>query len=141
VPAAAAGLALAETAVAAALLWPGAGPGPALAGGALVALYTGAMAWAWASGRRDLDCGCGPPGHGQPIGPGLFARNALLLAALAAAAPVAGSRPLGGLDALQIGAAIAAAALVTVAAEQARSNALRPSDAESLSSLSSESPS
>ncbi|MGH0036200.1 MAG: MauE/DoxX family redox-associated membrane protein [Myxococcota bacterium] len=114
-----------ETALAATLLWPFAGPAPALAGAALLAVYTGAMVLAWRAGRRDVDCGCGPPGALQPIGPALWVRNALLVAACLAAAPVADARAFGVLDAVQSVLAVAALALLYLAAEQALANARR----------------
>jgi hypothetical protein len=123
--AAARSLAIVESGVALALLAPGMGGAPAWCGAALLGLYTGAMAMAWHAGRRDVDCGCGAPGAGQPIGPGLWLRNALLMAALCAAAPGALPRPSGALDVAQVGLAAIAAALFYAAVEQARSNAHR----------------
>lgn len=126
-------LAVAEAGVAAMLLAPAVGGSAAAAlgvagavcGAALLALYTGAMAAVWAAGRRDVDCGCGAPGAHQPIGPGLWLRNAAVIAALGAALPRALPLPLSWLDIAQLGLAVPVAALLYAAAEQARANAHR----------------
>jgi uncharacterized membrane protein YphA (DoxX/SURF4 family) len=59
VRAVAAGIAALELALGLALLLPWAGPAPALATAALLALYAAAIAATLARGRRAIDCGCG----------------------------------------------------------------------------------
>lgn len=57
---------------------------------ALLAMFTAAIAINVLRGRRRIDCGCGGAEY-TPIGPGVIVRNVLLmLAALAAAAPLLG---------------------------------------------------
>ena len=60
------------------LLLPGAGAAPALATGALLALYALAISANLLRGRRALDCGCGA--RPQPLGEGLVVRNIVLVA-------------------------------------------------------------
>jgi hypothetical protein len=130
VPAAAGLLAAAELAIAGALPFPASGRAAALAAAALLALYAGAMAAALAAGRRGIDCGCAGPAGAATLGPGLVARNLLLVAAaLAAALPVA-PRPLLWLDALTLAGALAAGGCLLAAGglsigQAARGRALR----------------
>lgn len=116
---AAALFALLELALALALLTPGAGAAPALGAASLLALYTGAIAWNLARGRRDIDCGCAGPAGRRPLDAGLVARNALLVAAALAGALPATDRSLVALDGLTLGAGLAAAALLYAAADGA----------------------
>lgn len=108
-------LALAELALAALLWVPTFSRGAAIGTALLLALYAGAMAVNLARGRYAIDCGCGfAP---RPLGAGLLARNALLVAAaLAAALPVL-PRSLGWVDILTIAAGTLTAALVFTAAD------------------------
>ncbi len=118
-------LAATELAIGAALLLPGAGPAPALAAAALLALYAGAMRAALAAGRGGIECGCGGPAGARPLGPALVARNAALgVVALAASLPVA-PRPLVWIDALTLAGAVATAGLVFGAAELSLDQAAR----------------
>ncbi|MFO1268505.1 MAG: MauE/DoxX family redox-associated membrane protein [Rubrivivax sp.] len=77
----------------------------AIAAAALVGCVTLAVLAALARGRGGIDCGCGGGSAGGgdvPLGAGLVARNAALVAlALAAAAPPS-SRALHAVDALSI---------------------------------------
>ncbi|MFM6831827.1 MAG: peroxiredoxin family protein [Novosphingobium sp.] len=72
-------LPLAELAVAAALLVPPAAFGGALAAAALLALFTGAIAFNLAKGRHP-DCNCFGQIGSTPIGPATLLRNVLLTA-------------------------------------------------------------
>jgi hypothetical protein len=92
-----------------------AGPGPACASGLLV-LYTLAIAVNLLRGRRWIDCGCLGSQGGRPLGPGLVARNALLVgASLAATLPPSG-RDLVWIDWITIAGSVATVALTWVAA-------------------------
>lgn len=124
-PAAGAGLAGAELLVAAGCALPPAAPAACLAGAALLALYTGAIAINLARGRRGIDCGCGGPGGARPLGPELALRNALLAGLLLLAALPAGGRSLVWLDALSGVGLLAALVLVYAAADVALANAAR----------------
>jgi hypothetical protein len=120
-------LVAAELAAAALLLSPAARPLGFAAALALLALYTGAIALNLARGRRDVDCGCFGPAVHVALGPGLLARNGLLLAGAAAGlAPVA-PRALGALDAVTIAGALAFLACVHAATSRllAQAPALR----------------
>lgn len=122
---AAAALVTAETAVGAGCLIPGAAPAACLAGAGLLALYSGAIAWNLARGRRSIDCGCGGPGGRRPLSRGLLARNALLTALLLLAALPAGARVLVWLDALTAVFLLAVMALLHAALDVALANAAR----------------
>lgn len=91
-------------------------PAPAASGAAaLLALYALAIGVNLARGRRDIDCGCGGPFGRQALSEALVLRNLVLAgAALAAGLPVA-PRALGWLDALTLGASLAAAVALHVA--------------------------
>jgi uncharacterized membrane protein YphA (DoxX/SURF4 family) len=65
--AAAAAFAVAELAIGCALLLPAAGPLPSVAAGALIAVYSLAVAVNLARGRREIDCGCAGPAARQPL--------------------------------------------------------------------------
>jgi len=105
-----------------ALLVPGAGAPAALAGAALLSLYTAAAAAALGRGRRGLPCGCGGPAGAGVLGPALLARNAVLVTlALVAALPFA-TRPLVWLDAVTVAGALAALALVYAAVDRLLAN-------------------
>jgi uncharacterized membrane protein YphA (DoxX/SURF4 family) len=107
-----------ELALALALLLPGLGPRPALVGAALLALYSGAIAWNLARGRTAIDCGClGPAGY-APLSPGLLARNAVLIGACLALTLPAGDRALLWVDALTIAAGSLAATLLFLTANR-----------------------
>lgn len=122
--AAAAGVVMAvEGALAAALALPGAGAAPALGAAALLAAYAGAIGWNLARGRRDLGCGCGGPLDRGRLGPELVLRNAVGIAAAAAAALPAASRPWTALDDFTVAAGVVAAALLYAGAETALANA------------------
>ena len=115
----------AESGLAVALCLPGVGGAAALGSAALLALYGAAMAITLRRGRRDVDCGCAGPAHRQSVRPALVARNGVLvLAALLAALP-AGTRPLGGIDALTLVLATATAACLYVAVDGLLANGPR----------------
>ena len=103
-----------ELAIAVAVLAPPARAGAAAAGAALLFLYAAAIGINLARGRRTLDCGCGGPGERRPIGPWMVWRNVLLCALLATLLLPQAARPLGGADALTIGAGTAVGALVNL---------------------------
>jgi uncharacterized membrane protein YphA (DoxX/SURF4 family) len=104
--AAARALAAGELAVGVALLVPGLAPAGGVAAAALLLLYTGAIAINLGRGRRSIDCGCAGPGARRPLGPGLVARNAVLVCAAATCAlPVAG-RPFVWLDVVTVAAGV-----------------------------------
>jgi hypothetical protein len=115
--AAAGGFIAAELLLGAALLLPGLHAAAAIGAAGLLGLYTLAIAWNLARGRRDIDCGCGGPLGRQRISEALVVRNALLVvAALASALPVL-PRALGWLDAWTALAAVTSGALLYAATE------------------------
>lgn len=118
-------LPLLEGAVALGLLLPFSRGGAAVAAGALMALYAGAIAVNLWRGRRDIDCGCAGPGESQPLRPLLLLRNAALLglAVLAALPPLA--RELGAFDGFVAIAAAAVLLLLYAAADGLLTNAPR----------------
>jgi hypothetical protein len=128
-PMVAAGLALAELALAAGCLAPATAPAACLAGAVLVVAYAGAVAANLARGRRAIDCGCGGPGGRRPLSGGLVVRNVVLAALLVLAALPAGARSLVWLDALSLAGLFAVLALVYAAADVALANAARLRDA------------
>lgn len=136
VPAAARLLIALEAAAAAALLVPPADPlGPAL-GLALLALYSGAIAWNLARGRRHIDCGCLGPldrARRQPLSAWLLARNALLIAGAALLGQEPATRPLHPLDALSWAGSVALLALLWNAAHHLGSAGSVPLQRESAS--------
>jgi len=104
-----------ELALALALCAPVLSRPAALGAALLLALYAGAIAIDLARGLDDFDCGCGLAP--RPLGPGLVARNGLLVAgALVAALPVS-PRALGAVDALSIAAGTLCFALLFAAAD------------------------
>jgi hypothetical protein len=130
VPAAVWLFAAAELAIAAALCVPAVGSAAALAAASLLALYAGAMAVALAAGRHGIDCGCAGPAGSRPLGPGLVARNGLLVAAALAASLPVGPRALVWIDALTLAGALAAGGCLLAAGalsigQAARGRALR----------------
>jgi hypothetical protein len=100
----------------------GARPGAAL-GGALLLVYTAAVAVNLARGRRAIACGCGGPAGSRALGADLLVRNAVLLLAVFACAAPPAARALHALDAVTIAAGAALLALVYAAAETALANA------------------
>jgi hypothetical protein len=108
----------AELVAAGALLFPvGRSVGPLLTT-ALLVVYTGAIAINLARGRRDIDCGCAGPAARQPLGGGLVARNAVLVAgALGCLVPLR-PRPLVWIDAVTATGAIAVLAGLYAALER-----------------------
>jgi uncharacterized membrane protein YphA (DoxX/SURF4 family) len=124
-PAAARALAAGELAVGVALLAPGLAAIAGLAAAALLLLYTGAIAINLGRGRRSIDCGCAGPGARRPLGPGLVARNAVLVVAAAACAlPVAG-RPLVWLDVVTVAAGVPTVAFLYGAIDTALAQGAR----------------
>ena len=98
---------------------------PALAAAALLGTYTIAVAVNLWRGRRDLACGCGGPVNEVPIGPGLVARNLVLVAACLLAALPPSTRSLTVVDAVTEVGLLVAAACVYAAMETARANAAK----------------
>jgi len=115
VKAAARGLVAAELATAAALLLPGAGAAGALGAAGLLAVYSAAIGVNLARGRREIDCGCGGPAE-RPLGPGLLARNALLMGIAVAAAPGPAPRDFVWIDVLTVALALGTVVLLWHAA-------------------------
>jgi hypothetical protein len=112
-----------ELALGLALLLPGSGAAPALATGALLALYAVAIAANLKRGRRTIDCGCGA--RPQPLGEGLVVRNAVLVAiALLAALPASG-RAFVWLDAATVAGGAAALTAMYAAVDAAIGNHVR----------------
>jgi len=101
-----------ELAVALALLPPGSRAGAAAAGAALLLAYAAAIGINLIRGRRDLDCGCAGPSQVRPIGAWMLWRNLLLAGVLLTLLLPVAPRPLGGTDALTIGAGTAVVALL-----------------------------
>ena len=116
-------LAALELAIALALIAPGTGAAPALATGALLALYAAAISINLRRGRRAIDCGCGA--RPQPLGEGLVVRNAVLIAIALAAALPANGRSLVWLDAATVAGGAAALAALYAAADATLGNHVR----------------
>jgi uncharacterized membrane protein YphA (DoxX/SURF4 family) len=111
------GLLALEVTVGLALLVPSLGRGAALAGAAMLLLYTAAIVLNLARGRRDIDCGCAGPLRRTSLHEWLVARNVLYgFAALVAALP-AGGRTVVWLDALTVVCAVSALSVLAVAFE------------------------
>ncbi|MFQ5512924.1 MAG: MauE/DoxX family redox-associated membrane protein [Myxococcota bacterium] len=122
VPAAAA-LVVAELTVATGLGFPATAAAATGAALGLLGLYSAAIAINLARGRRSIDCGCLGPGHRQPLGPELLARNgALMTMALMALLPTA-ARPLVWLDGVTVSAGVATLGLLYLSAEIALQSA------------------
>jgi hypothetical protein len=112
-----------ELLAATALALPGGARAGAAVAGALLLVYTGAVAVNLLRGRRAIACGCGGPAGRRALGADLLLRNAaLLLAALACAAAPA-PRALHPVDAVTIAAGAAGVSLVYAAIETALANA------------------
>jgi uncharacterized membrane protein YphA (DoxX/SURF4 family) len=91
-----------EAGLAVALVVPEIARVAALGSGALLIVYSAAIATNLARGRRFIDCGCLGPSARQPLSGWLLARNgALIVASALAALPIVG-RPLHWLDAVSI---------------------------------------
>lgn len=117
------GLVLAESATTGLLLSPWARPWGFSAAALLLALYTAAMAVNLLRGRRDIDCGCFGPALRLELGPGLLARNAVLIAGALAGLLPASPRALGAQDALPIAGAVGFLAAAYAAASRLLANA------------------
>jgi hypothetical protein len=107
-------LAASETAITAALLAPLAARFAGAAAGALLAIYSAAIAINLARGRA-IDCGCSA--RPQPLSRGLLARNALLAAGAVLTALPTAPRVLVWVDALSIAAAALALSAIGLAAQ------------------------
>jgi hypothetical protein len=123
VPAAAAGIALAELAVGAACAIPATATAGCAAAAGLVALYTVAVAGNLLRGRRVVDCGCGGPGGPRPPSWGLVARNAAVVALLLVGALPASGRSLAWLDFVSMAGVFAWLAFAHAAVDVALANA------------------
>ncbi|MFP6655910.1 MAG: MauE/DoxX family redox-associated membrane protein [Myxococcota bacterium] len=113
---AACGLVLAETISAGLLVNPATSLVGALCAGSILFVYTAAIAFNLARGRRDIDCGCGGVLGPKQLGTSLLWRNGLLLLACAFLTLPESLRPLLWLDRFTIGAAVATLALAGHAA-------------------------
>jgi len=87
-----------ETVAAIGLLVPASRGEACLLMAALLATFSAAIAINLARGRREIDCGCFGPALRQTLSGSLIARNAILLAAVAAVAMPAQMRPLELVD-------------------------------------------
>jgi hypothetical protein len=105
---------LAELAIAAALVTPGARVGAAPAGAALLLVYAAAIGVNLQRGRRDLACGCGGPDEARPIAPWMVVRNLALALLLAVTLLSWRERPLLATDALTVAGGAAVAALLYI---------------------------
>ena len=119
----AAGLAAAELGVAGMLLTPWARPWGFAAAALLLALYTAAVSVNLLRGRRAIDCGCFGPALRLELGPGLVARNALLIAGALTGLLPATARALSALDLLPIVASIGFLCAAQAAASRLLANA------------------
>ena len=119
----AAGLVAAELGVAIVLVTPWARPWGFAAAALLLVLYTAAVSVNLLRGRRDIDCGCFGPALRLELGPGLVARNALLLAGALAGLLAPTPRALTALDGLPIVAAIGFLSAAYAAASRLLANA------------------
>lgn len=106
------GIAGVEAAVGAGLLVPGTASLAAAGGAGLLLVYSTAIAWNLARGRRHIDCGCGGPGHRRPLSARLLARNGLLVLACGLAATAGSRRPLVWVDLVSIAGGAAVVALL-----------------------------
>jgi len=104
-----------ELGLAAGLLVPSVAPGAALGCAALLAVYSAAIAVNLARGRRHIDCGCTGPAQAQTLSGWLLVRNAVLLAAAAAAALPFAPRPWLWLDTLSLGGTLLGSSLLWLA--------------------------
>jgi hypothetical protein len=113
-------LLLAEAVIVAGLVIPLTRPAAATGAVLLLVLYGGAIAVNLWRGRYMIDCGCGGPGQG--LSWFLVGRNAILavIAAMAAAAPVA--RGISLSDALILGMSVVTVWLLILATEQVAAN-------------------
>jgi len=121
---------LTELGIAISLSWPGAATAGAVVAAALLWLYALAVGINLARGRRDIDCGCGGPVSGAPIGGGHVLRNLVLGGAALIAALPSQPRALGSLDVVILLLALAGVALLYASvnillANQARQRRLR----------------
>ena len=116
-PASTVSLALAELALALALLTPAWRSLAALGVVLLMVLYASAISLNLWRGRRDIDCGCSGPGAAQPLRPVLLLRNLLIALLAGLAALPMGERALGALDIFVVIAAAAVALLIHVAVD------------------------
>lgn len=107
-----------EAALGAALLLPAPRSVAGLAVAALIGVYSLAIGVNLARGRRDIDCGCLGPAHGQELSEWLLVRNGLVIvAALTLTLPASG-RALNWVDGFSVTAAGATFALLFTAANQ-----------------------
>jgi len=122
-------LPLVEIGLAAALVLPATTGSASLVAAALLGVYSLAIGINLARGRRDIDCGCGGD-SGQSLGPGLLARNALLMViAIGGAVPgPTDARNLSAFDVVTIAFGLATLILAWQAAGQIHSNSIPSSE-------------
>lgn len=118
-------IALAELGIGLALWVPALRPGAPLAGLALLAVVTAAVAINLLRGRTDLDCGCGGASGDQTLSWALVARNVVLAGILAVAVMPAAARALTWLDVAMIALATVGGFGLYAAANQLLANAPR----------------
>ena len=120
-------LVAAELGIGAALLVPvpvpvpglGLGAAAGLATGALLALYTGAIAVNLRRGRRGMDCGCSGPGARRELDSGLVVRNVILIGAAALCSLSVPVRPWIWLDTATVAGGVAVSGLLYAAIDRA----------------------
>lgn len=122
----AAGVACVEAGVAAALLAPASAGLGAAVGTGLLCLYSTAIAWNLARGRRDIDCGCAGSGSRRPLSGQLLVRNGLLVLACGLAAGSHSGRALGWLDVVSIAGGVVVTGLLHHAIERSVAAGLAP---------------
>jgi hypothetical protein len=124
-------LPLVEIGLAAALVFPPTARAGSLFAATLLSVYSLAIGINLARGRRDFDCGCGGDSR-QPLGPGLLARNALLIViAIGGAASIpSGARALSPFDGITVVFGLATLALAWQAAGQLHANLIPSSESE-----------
>ena len=115
-----------EAAIALALLIEPAHGFGAVAAGALLVVFSLAMAVNLARGRLEIDCGCFAATLRQRISWSLVGRNLVLIGLAALAMPASAARPLSWLDAVTIVGGATGAVVLYVAFTQLRSLALPP---------------
>lgn len=108
-----------------ALLVPATSEIAALCIAGLLALYSGGIALNLARGRREIDCGCGGPAE-QRLGPGILARNTLLIGIALASALPSIPRSLTWIDGLTLIFGVATIALLWQANARLMALALPP---------------
>jgi hypothetical protein len=123
VPIAASAAGLGELFVVVGVWLPSLRSGATLAAATLLVVYSAAIGWNLARGRRDIDCGCTWGNSAQPLSGWLLVRNAALLVTCGIAGGETGSRAAGAIDLAVALAGVAVLALCYRAFETLLANA------------------